>query len=203
MFSYFFIQSNVQSRQYSQIEFIKHKQKGRDENLYLLSWKSFFNFFVVDKFGNKAHKHYYSKHDKIPNVAFFVLINTCVKNNSYTYNRKGRKYKTFEDVKLLFLYHHRNENRDIHCIEGDNGKLGRIEGDSPYSVIHRIAVKYHGRGIVDFCFNECFLELPNIKIDTHRDNIPMQKCLLRNGFEYCGIIYLKDGTERLAYQKEK
>jgi RimJ/RimL family protein N-acetyltransferase len=73
--------------------------------------------------------------------------------------------------------------------------------DLPYSVIHRIAVKHHGCGIVDFCFNECFKRFPNIKIDTHRDNIPMQKCLIRNGFKYCGIIYLESGAERIAFQK--
>jgi RimJ/RimL family protein N-acetyltransferase len=73
--------------------------------------------------------------------------------------------------------------------------------DAPYSVIHRIAVKYHGRGIVDFCFNECFKLFPNIKIDTHRDNIPMQKCLVRNGFKHCGVIYLENGAERIAFQK--
>ncbi len=80
---------------------------------------------------------------------------------------------------------------------------GAWQKDAPYSVIHRIAVKYHGRGIVDFCFNECFKLFPNIKIDTHKDNIPMQKCLTRNGFEYCGIIYLENGDERIAYQKTK
>ncbi len=78
---------------------------------------------------------------------------------------------------------------------------GEWLSDAPYSVIHRIAVRYHGRGIIDFCFDECFKRFPNIRIDTHRDNIPMQKCLLRCGFEYCGIIYLADGSERLAYQK--
>ena len=80
---------------------------------------------------------------------------------------------------------------------------GKWQNDAPYSVIHRIAVKYHGRGIVDFCFNECFKLFPNIKIDTHKDNIPMQKCLTRNGFEYCGIIYLENGDERIAYQRIK
>ena len=79
------------------------------------------------------------------------------------------------------------------------------EGDwknhKPYAYIHRIAVKTHGKGIVAFCFNECFKMFPNLKIDTHRDNIPMQKALLRAGFEYCGIIYLENGEERLAYQK--
>ena len=68
-------------------------------------------------------------------------------------------------------------------------------------MIHRIAVKYHGRGIADFCFNECFKQFPIIRIDTHEDNIPMQRCLSKNGFEYCGIIYLANGSKRLAYQK--
>ena len=80
---------------------------------------------------------------------------------------------------------------------------GEWKSDTPYAVIHRIAVKHHGRGIIDFCFDECFRMFPHIRIDTHRDNIPMQKCLVRHGFEYCGIIYLMSGDERLAYQKTK
>lgn len=80
---------------------------------------------------------------------------------------------------------------------------GEWQNDLPYAVIHRIAVKYHGRGIVDFCFNECFKIQQNIKIDTHRDNIPMQRCLVRCGFLPCGIIYLENGEERLAFQKTK
>lgn len=78
---------------------------------------------------------------------------------------------------------------------------GEWLSDAPYSVIHRIAVKHHGRGIIDFCFAECFKRFPNIRIDTHEDNIPMQKCLSRCGFKYCGIIYLADGAKRLSYQK--
>jgi RimJ/RimL family protein N-acetyltransferase len=42
---------------------------------------------------------------------------------------------------------------------------------------------------------------PNLKIDTHRDNIPMQKVLKRNGFSECGIIYIENGDERIAFQK--
>lgn len=80
---------------------------------------------------------------------------------------------------------------------------GEWLSDEPYSVIHRIAVKHHGRGIADFIFSECFKILPNIKIDTHRDNLPMQRCLEKNGFKYCGIIYLENGDERLAFQKKE
>ena len=78
---------------------------------------------------------------------------------------------------------------------------GEWKNDLPYAFMHRIAVLYHGKGIIDFCFNECFKLYPNLKIDTHRDNIPMQKVLKRNGFECCGIIYLENGEERLAFQK--
>ena len=78
---------------------------------------------------------------------------------------------------------------------------GEWLNDEPYAYIHRIAVKKHGMGIVDFCFSECFKMHRNLKIDTHRDNIPMQKVLLRGGFQLCGVIYLESGDERLAYQK--
>ena len=29
----------------------------------------------------------------------------------------------------------------------------------------------------------------------------LQKALAKYGFEYCGIIYLEDGDERIAFQK--
>lgn len=78
---------------------------------------------------------------------------------------------------------------------------GEWKKEGEYAFIHRIAVKYRGRGIIDFCFEECFKRFQNLKIDTHRNNLPMQKVLKRNGFDYCGIIYLENGDERLAYQK--
>lgn len=73
--------------------------------------------------------------------------------------------------------------------------------DLPYGVIHRIAVAGHCRGVASFCFAHCFSLCKNLKIDTHRDNIPMQKALAKNGFVRCGIIHLQNGDERIAYQK--
>ena len=72
---------------------------------------------------------------------------------------------------------------------------------APYGVIHRIAVAEQGRGIIGFCIDECFEKCHNLRIDTHRDNLPMQRALLKRGFQYCGIIYLENGDERFAYQK--
>ena len=78
---------------------------------------------------------------------------------------------------------------------------GNWLNDDKYAYIHRVAVKRHGGGIIDFCFAECFKMHPNLKIDTHKDNIPMQKVLMRNGFKHCGRIFLENGDERLAFQK--
>ena len=51
-----------------------------------------------------------------------------------------------------------------------------------------------------FCLNWALTRVRQFKIITHRDNRIMQHLLDKNGFTYCGIIYLDDGTERLAYQ---
>lgn len=75
--------------------------------------------------------------------------------------------------------------------------------DEPYGVIHRIAVakSARGKGIATRVLEECLKRAKNIRIDTHRDNTPMQRSLEKNGFKRCGIIYLENGDERLAYQK--
>ena len=83
----------------------------------------------------------------------------------------------------------------------DNIYEGEWKKDGEYAVIHRVAVKYNGRGIADKIYSYCYEKHPNLRIDTHRDNLPMQRSLTKNGFEYCGIIYLADGNERLAFQK--
>lgn len=75
--------------------------------------------------------------------------------------------------------------------------------DTPYGVIHRIAVAARGRGVASFCFAHCFSRCHNLRIDTHHDNLPMQRALEKNGFVRCGIIHLENGEARIAYQKEE
>jgi len=70
-----------------------------------------------------------------------------------------------------------------------------------YHVIHRIASYPEVHGIFSSIMDFCFLHEANIRIDTHRDNLIMQHNILKHGFTYCGIIYLANGDERLAYQK--
>jgi len=71
-----------------------------------------------------------------------------------------------------------------------------------YGVLHRIAVGTPGQGVAGFCLDWCYQQCGNVRIDTHRNNIPMQNALKKYGYKYCGIIYLEDGDERLAFQKQ-
>lgn len=73
--------------------------------------------------------------------------------------------------------------------------------DKPYGVVHRIAGSGKVRGVGAYCINWCFEQLPNIRIDTHRDNKIMQNLLYKLDYKYCGVIYLANGDERLAFQK--
>jgi hypothetical protein len=41
----------------------------------------------------------------------------------------------------------------------------------------------------------------SIKVDTHEENLSMQKMLKKNQFQYCGVIYLEDGSKRIAFEK--
>lgn len=78
---------------------------------------------------------------------------------------------------------------------------GQWLNDEPYYVIHRIASTPEAHGILDAILDFCAAVSPNIRIDTHEANIIMRKGLERHGYQYCGIIHLLSGDERLAFQK--
>jgi RimJ/RimL family protein N-acetyltransferase len=73
--------------------------------------------------------------------------------------------------------------------------------DGPYGVVHRVARRRAAKGAGEFILNWCFERCGNIRIDTHKDNAPMRKLLEKSGFEYCGIIRILNGSERMAFQR--
>ncbi len=77
---------------------------------------------------------------------------------------------------------------------------GKWLNDKPYGVVHRIASVKKGAGTE--CLKYCYEKCKNLKIDTHEKNISMQSLLNKLGFKYCGIIYLENGEDRIAFQKE-
>ena len=77
-----------------------------------------------------------------------------------------------------------------------------------YAVLHRLAVdnSFKGLGIaaeiLKYVEKSCTQnKVHSIKIDTHEDNKSMQSFLTKNGFKYCGIIYLESGAKRIAFEK--
>lgn len=72
--------------------------------------------------------------------------------------------------------------------------------DEPYITIHRVASDGERHGIIR-CVMDYAKDLSdNIRIDTHAQNVTMQRQLEKNGFSRCGTIYLKSGAPRIAYQ---
>lgn len=85
---------------------------------------------------------------------------------------------------------------------------GEWISNNEYAVIHRIAVDntYKGLGlssqiiknVEQLCLNK---GVYSIKVDTHEENISMQKLLKKDKFQYCGVIYLEDRSKRIAFEK--
>lgn len=90
-------------------------------------------------------------------------------------------------------------------IPGDDPTYQVIEGawlnDRPYCAVHRVASRRERRGVAREILAWCLKQCGNIRIDTHEDNLPMQRVLERCGFSKCGRIWVEDGSPRIAYQK--
>ncbi len=74
--------------------------------------------------------------------------------------------------------------------------------DSPYGTVHRLASDGTRPGFFDRCMAFCRERIAHLRIDTHADNAPMRHLVAKQGFVYCGIIHLADGSPRLAFEWE-
>lgn len=99
---------------------------------------------------------------------------------------------------------------------GEDENYREIDGAwlnaEPYAAIHRVFTARDAlqkgcatlllEHIADLCLHRC---VHNLRVDTHRGNLPMQALLRRCGFTLCGGIVLRNTPEpdpkRLAYQK--
>ena len=97
-------------------------------------------------------------------------------------------------------------------IFGDEKSYQKIEGawkkNIPYGTLHRVAVNNNckGKGVAGFIldFAEAMAKEKNVfslRIDTHKDNISMRRFIEKSNFDFCGIIYVEDGTPRVAFEK--
>ena len=77
---------------------------------------------------------------------------------------------------------------------------GQWINDETYGTIHRIASDGKASGIVARATQFALDKNPNVRVDTHRDNKAMLAALYNAGYDFCGHIKTRDGSERLAFQ---
>ncbi len=85
---------------------------------------------------------------------------------------------------------------------------GKWKTNSLYGTLHRVAIDndYKGKNlansILDFAIDKSIEKnIHSIRIDTHEKNLSMIKFIKKSNFDYCGVIYVSDGTPRIAFEK--
>ena len=127
-----------------------------------------------------------------------VISADVEKNQSYLCETEGRACGTFAmltDGEPTY-----DKIYEGHWLTGDDS--------SDYIAIHRVAISVSSRGsglsgkiigyAADFAKEK---SRKSLRIDTHRGNAVMRRMLEKNGFVFCGVIYLENGDERVAYEK--
>lgn len=112
---------------------------------------------------------------------------------------QGNSYVCIDDTGAIigtFAFIRGNDPTYTRIYEGE-----WLEDTQPYGVIHRLASTETSKGVANACLQWCYEQIPNLRADTHRDNRILQHILKKHGFLYCGIIFLANGDERLAFQK--
>ena len=77
---------------------------------------------------------------------------------------------------------------------------GAWHRNDAYGTIHRIAGDGSG-GVLKAAVEFCSGKIDYLRIDTHHDNHVMQRALEKQRFQSCGIIYIADGSPRIAYDR--
>lgn len=117
-----------------------------------------------------------------------ILLNDIEKKQLYLCQKAGLAYGVF-----AFII---GEDATYNHIEN-----GSWLSDAPYGTIHRIAGNGTKKGIFAEAASYCESKIPHLRIDTHQDNHIMQHLITKHGFQKCGIIYVSDGSPRIAYEK--
>ena len=100
------------------------------------------------------------------------------------------------------MYIHIGIDNDYKAIDGS-----WLNKDDEYMVIHRVATHsdFYKRGVakelISYALEEAKKQkIKSVRIDTHPDNLPMQKTIANFNFVKCGIIYINGKYERFAYE---
>lgn len=89
-------------------------------------------------------------------------------------------------------------------IVGNDPTYNYIEGawlnNEPYGTIHRLGSLEGVHGVFHAVVEWAKGRIRYVRLDTHEKNTPMLRLAEHEGFVYCGVIYVADGTPRRAFQ---
>lgn len=109
-----------------------------------------------------------------------------------------RLYVLCEDEELLGVFA---------LLEDGDPDYDVIEGawlnSLPYAAMHRVASAGKRGGVMAACADYVLSRYGDLRIDTHEDNLPMQRALEKYGFVRCGIVHITRAGERIAYHYHK
>ena len=161
----------------------------------------------------KANKNDLNEIEKIYHIAVDHMIDEN-NTNQWKHNNVNfaRQISDYIDNNNFYVVKQNNEIIGFFAmIFGIDKTYDEIDGkwinNDPYVTIHKIASKYFQKGIASFVLNHVIKsaiknDIYNIRIDTHKDNISMQKFLEKNDFIKCGIISITcnfDDNDSLRY----
>lgn len=115
-----------------------------------------------------------------------VLEQDVEQGNSYVLEDNGKVVGTF-----AFIL---GEDPTYQVIE-----QGAWHSTKPYGTIHRVASDGSVKGIARTCFAYGLTKVDYLRVDTHQNNRSMQAAIRRFGFRECGIIHVRDGSPRIAF----
>ncbi|MDY4788378.1 MAG: hypothetical protein SO253_03570 [Bacilli bacterium] len=145
--------------------------------------------------------------DKIMEIYVYAQNFMVITNNI---NQWQKGYPTKEmilnDIKKKILYILKENDNIEACFSfaiTNDPTYDYIEGNwnknEQYGVIHKVAKKSNIPNITRKIFNYCLTKCNYLRIDTHKDNLVMQKALFNYGFKQCGTIYLANGDKRISF----
>ena len=111
--------------------------------------------------------------------------------------KNGKSYVNLENGNICAVFYFAVEEDPTYGYIEDGAWLD----PSPYGVIHRVASNGTVPGTLRRCLDFCREKIRHLRIDTHADNYPMQHLLDKMGFTRCGIVYMEDGSPRIAYER--
>lgn len=115
-----------------------------------------------------------------------VLIKDIENENAYVCTSDGKVIGTFS-----LIFGKEETYKKIYD--------GAWSEDLPYGTIHRLASDGSVKGLSQIVFDYAKDQINYLRVDTHRANEKMLAAIEKAGFKKCGIIYVKDGSERIAF----